>query len=53
LFPEVKSPLVNVVCLFIEAIEEKDFELFRVFVGTYQSQLERDPKFIEYVDRIA
>jgi hypothetical protein len=52
-FEEVRSPLVNLMVMFLEAIELKDFDLFRIFINNYKAHLVRDPKFIEYVDRIA
>mmetsp|Transcript_4185 Transcript_4185/g.7100 ORF Transcript_4185/g.7100 Transcript_4185/m.7100 type:complete len:228 (-) Transcript_4185:41-724(-) len=52
-FSELKSPLVNFVRMILDAMELKDFELFRSFLGHYKVFLERDPKYYEYLDRIA
>lgn len=47
------APIMNFCLLIVEAIKIKDFQLFKMFVIQYKKCLERDGKFIEYVDRIA
>lgn len=54
--PEIygQSPLVNFARLLSEAIRlDGDQEAFKMLVGFYKPQLQRDMTFLQYVDRIA
>lgn len=31
----------------------KDFNFFKMLLGSYKAQIQRDPQFIEYCERIA
>lgn len=51
---ELKNcPLTNFINIALEAIEVKDFELYKMVVNHYKPHLARDGKFTEYLDRIA
>lgn len=48
-----ESPLLNFVTMIIEIVKEKNFSLFKMILNIYGKQLNRDPQFREYLDRIA
>jgi hypothetical protein len=51
---EIKScPLTNFINLALEAIEVGDFDLYKGMIKHYMPHLKRDPKFYEYLERIA
>jgi len=39
--------------MLLEALRIRDFELVKILTRTYMKAIERDDKFIEYIDRIA
>lgn len=47
------APLLNLVTIIVEVIKEKDFKIFKMILNIYGKQLQRDPAFREYLDRIA
>ena len=47
------APLTNFVTIALEAIQAKDFELYKMLINHYRPHLSRDGKFTEYLDRIA
>lgn len=48
-----ESPLLNFITLIIEVIKDGNFDLFKMILNIYGKQLNRDPQFREYLDRIA
>lgn len=39
--------------ILIDVIKQKDFSMFKMVLNIYGKQLNRDPSFREYLDRIA
>ena len=52
--PDIKnSPLMNFITLIIESIQVQDFEFYKMMINHYKPQVDRDPKLVEYLDRVA
>ena len=51
--PEIKnSMLMNFLTIVQEALKIRDFILYKHLIAVYSKAIERDEKFIEYLDRI-